>query len=412
MHPPSVYLLDDEPAQVDLLSEFVELSGMKAQGYTHASQFFEQISTKTDCDILVLDLQMPEMDGIEVMRRLNEIHVKPALILISGHDTGVLNSAEKLGRAHDFEIIASMNKPLNMAQFQTLIKEHSPAHHKQQGNYSLENHQFTADEILHGIHQHQLILHYQPQVKISTNALMGVEALVRWQHPKHGLIFPDRFIPQAEAFGLMEELTNTVINLAMQQEQCWLSHGLAVVVSVNISSDNITSLSLPEQLEKLLDNNQLAPGCITLEVTESALMGDLTTSLDILTRLRLKGIKLSIDDFGTGFSSLSQLHRIPFSELKIDRSFVGNMVHDGEARAIVKTCIMLSHELKMRVVAEGIEDQQTWDLLKQMGCDLAQGYFIAKPMPANDLLPWIAHRKNGGHGDITAPFNRVNSHGI
>jgi len=393
MHPSSVYLLDDEPDQVDLLREFVEMSGMKAQGYTHASQFFEQISTNTDCDILVLDLQMPGMDGIEVMRRLNEIHVKPALILISGHDTSVLSSAEKLGRAHDFEIIASMNKPLNMAQFQSIIKAHSPVHHKQANSFSADNHQFTASEILHGIHQKQLILHYQPQVDISTNALSGVEALVRWQHPQHGLIFPDRFIPQAEAFGLMGDLTNSVIKLAMQQEQRWLNNGLAVVVSVNISSDNITSLSLPEQLEKLLDNNQLDPGCITLEITESALMGDLITSLDILTRLRLKGIKLSIDDFGTGFSSLSQLHRIPFSELKIDRSFVGNMVHDDEARAIVKTCIMLSHELKMHVVAEGIEDQQTWDMLKNMGCDLAQGYFVAKPMPAADLLPWVTRQK-------------------
>jgi len=397
MHSPNVYLLDDEPGQVELLCEVVELSGMKAQGYTHASQLFNHLNSESECNILVLDLQMPEMDGIEVMRRLNEMHIKPALILISGHDISVLNSAEKLGRAHDFEIIASLNKPLNLGQFQHLLEQHLPETSTQSPVCAANKQAFSEQDLRDGIRKNQLILHYQPQIDIRTNLLTGVEALVRWQHPTLGLIYPDRFIPQAETFGLMGELTNSVISQAVHQEQHWVNNGLSMVISVNISSDNITSLSLPEQLETLLQVNQLDPNCIMLEITESALMGELTTSLDILTRLRLKGIKLSIDDFGTGFSSLSQLHRIPFSELKVDRSFVSNMVRDAEARAIVKTCIMLSHELKMRVVAEGIEDQQTWQLLKEMGCDLAQGYFIAKPMPANELLPWIAHRKNGIH---------------
>jgi len=145
---------------------------------------------------------------------------------------------------------------------------------------------------------------------------------------------------------------------------------------------------LPEQLDRLLKNNELDPSLFILEITESALMGELATSLDILTRLRMKGIQLSIDDFGTGYSSLSQLYRIPFTELKIDLSFVMKMAQDDEARGIVKTCIILGHELKMKVVAEGVEDQETLSLLKQMGCDIAQGYYIAKPMPADKILNW------------------------
>ncbi|MFK5893488.1 MAG: EAL domain-containing protein, partial [Pseudomonadota bacterium] len=191
---------------------------------------------------------------------------------------------------------------------------------------------------------------------------------------------------------LMSELTHWVISNVVQQERQWQKNDLEICVSANISANDITSLTLPEQLVQLLSDNELDPTRLTLEVTESALMGELVTSLDILTRLRLKGTGLSIDDFGTGYSSLSQLHRVPFTELKIDQSFVFNITEDPEARAIVKTCIMLGHELNMLVVAEGVEDQETWDILTQLGCDIAQGYFIARPMPADKLLIWAKAR--------------------
>ena len=165
-------------------------------------------------------------------------------------------------------------------------------------------------------------------------------------------------------------------------------------VSINISAHNITSLEFPEQVSELLAAENLTPSSLTLEVTESALMGELVTSLDILTRLRLKGVGLSIDDFGTGYSSLSQLHRAPFSELKIDRSFVISMLADEEAKAIVKTCIMLGHELKMLVVAEGVESRAHLELLREMGCDIAQGYFCQRPMPAAAMIEFLLAEKN------------------
>lgn len=192
----------------------------------------------------------------------------------------------------------------------------------------------------------------------------------------------------AENNGLISELTSKIIEQAVEQAKYWKSQKLAVQISVNISAENITSLSLPEQLIQMLRQHQLDPTMITLEVTESALMGQLVTSLDILTRLRMKGIKLSIDDFGTGYSSLSQLYRMPFTELKIDQSFVMNMTHDEETRGIVKTCIILGHELNMCVVAEGVEGKATLELLRKMGCDVAQGFHIARPMPAEDLMEW------------------------
>jgi EAL domain-containing protein (putative c-di-GMP-specific phosphodiesterase class I) len=146
---------------------------------------------------------------------------------------------------------------------------------------------------------------------------------------------------------------------------------------------------LPEQLTRLVNENEVDSSMLMLEITESALMTELTTSLNILTRLRLKGFELSIDDFGTGYSSLSQLHRVPFTELKIDRTFVSGMVNSAESKAIVDTCILLGHNLKMTVIAEGVEDQETFDLLQQMGCDNAQGYFIAKPLPITQFETWL-----------------------
>ena len=389
----TVYLLDDEAALVELHCEVAEMAGFNAQGYIRASQFFEHVVEFENGSVMVLDLQMPEMDGIEVMRRLAQMPNPPALILISGHDVGVLRSAEKLCHAHGLEVIASLRKPLPVDTLLALFKQHIPDANRKKldASHSVED-ELTLIELQQAIRNEQLILHFQPQIEIATNKLSGIEVLVRWQHPEQGLIYPDRFISLAEQNGLMGELTHWVIDKTVKQEQLWQDAGLTTTMSVNISALDITGLTLPEQLAELLKNNKLAPPRLTLEITESALMGELVTSLDILTRLRLKGIKLSIDDFGTGYSSLSQLHRVPFTELKIDRSFVSNLNEDSEARAIVKTCILLGHELNMHVVAEGVESEEHLKLLKQMGCDFAQGYFIARPMPGSDLMAWVKTR--------------------
>jgi EAL domain-containing protein (putative c-di-GMP-specific phosphodiesterase class I) len=390
MDKPTIYLLDDEAALVELHCEVAELAGFTAQGYTRASQFFDQVVEFETGSVMVLDLHMPEMDGIEVMRRLAKMPNPPALILISGHDAGVLRSAEKLCRAHGLEVIVSLRKPLSVDTLLQLFEQHIPDANRQiHSDSDSVSSEITLIDLQQAIQNEQLVLHFQPQIEIATNQLSGIEVLVRWQHPEQGLIYPDRFISLAEQNGLIAELTYWVIDKTVKQEQLWQDAGLTTTMSVNISALDITGLMLPEQLAELLKSNKLAPPRLTLEITESVLMGELVTSLDILTRLRLKGIRLSIDDFGTGYSSLSLLHRVPFTELKIDRSFVSNMHEDKEARAIVKTCILLGHELNMLVVAEGVENAEHLELLKQMGCDHAQGFFIARPMPGSELMAWV-----------------------
>jgi EAL domain-containing protein (putative c-di-GMP-specific phosphodiesterase class I) len=369
---------------LDMLSDVIEVTGLAVQSYSHAGHFFEQVQTFEHDAILVLDLNMPDIDGIEVIRRLSTMPAPPALILMSGHDSGVLHAAEKLGRAQGLEIIAYIGKPINLKKFKKLLTSTVLEASKLSAIESIASGP-TVEELQWAINHEQLVLHYQPQFNLTTNSIIGVEALVRWQHPKLGLIYPDKFILLAEQQGLIGDLTHWVVENAVKQRQLWSDAGLDILVSVNISSVDITSSTLLEHLTELLENHQLDPMMLMLEVTETALMDELVGSLELLTRLRLKGVGLSIDDFGTGYSSLSQLHRIPFTELKIDRSFVANINDDEEAKAIVKTCIILGHELNLQVVAEGVETQEQAEILTSLGCDIAQGHFYSKPIIADEI---------------------------
>ena len=383
---PKIYILDDDLEMLSLLTDMLEDIDLESVCFSHAQTLFEKVTNFTSESILVLDLNMPDMDGIEVMRRLASFEVSPALILISGHDTGVLYAAEKLGIAHQLKILCSLSKPIHLGNFQNLIRKYTNTIRPLNNLSSTKTESIiSAEELLFAIENDQMVLYYQPQILIKNRQILSCEALIRWNHPERGLIFPDEFIAMTEINGWMPLLTELVIQKAVKQIQDWKKLDCQLPIAINISADDITSLILPEKISELLTSNKLDPNLLTLEVTESALMGELVTSLDILTRLRLKGIGLSIDDFGTGYSSLSQLHKIPFSELKIDQSFVMSMTDDAEAKAIVKTCIMLGHELNMSVVAEGVETKEHLEILEQLGCDIAQGYFFSKAVPAKEM---------------------------
>ncbi len=389
---PKIYIIDDDVQMAEMLSVAVDAGGFTTAVFNNASHFLSE--TTTDNDVILLDLNMPDMDGIEVIRALAGKQCRSSLILISGNDTSVLHSAEKLARAHSLNMVVSLCKPIQIGMLQQLLKGIVTDEFKQQNSANMASSVFTAAELSDGIRNEQLVLHFQPQISLDGGGLVGAEALVRWQHPDRGLIYPDDFIPLAEESGVIDELTSWVIEHAIQQSMCCQQSGMMPRISVNISARNITSLILPDQLTGMLMNNRLDSSVLALEITESSLMDELVTSLDILTRLRMKGFDLSIDDFGTGHSSLTHLHRVPFTELKIDKSFVTNMNKDDEAAAIVKTCIMLGHELKMKVVAEGVESEEVYKMLVELGCDIAQGFYIAHPMPSDELVPWEKSRVN------------------
>jgi diguanylate cyclase (GGDEF)-like protein/PAS domain S-box-containing protein len=245
-------------------------------------------------------------------------------------------------------------------------------------------------ELRTAIDNGELLLHYQPKLDMHDGSLVGVEALVRWLHPQRGFLPPMEFIPLAEQTGLIYPLSQWVLDAALKQHQAWANMGMYVPVAVNLSRRTLHDPQMPEMVATLLDRWNVAPGALVLEITESGLMADPQRATENLMQLRNRGVRISIDDFGTGYSSLASLKNLSVDELKIDRSFVQAMATDASSRAIVRSVIDLADALKLRAVAEGVEDRDTWDVLAALGCEVAQGYFLSRPVAAAELEAWMA----------------------
>jgi diguanylate cyclase (GGDEF)-like protein len=241
-------------------------------------------------------------------------------------------------------------------------------------------------QLRRAIEMDELALVYQPKVDLCTRRCIGVEALIRWHHPQHGAVPPDKFIPLAEQTGLIKPISQWVLNTALRQAREWLTLGIDVPIAVNLSMRDLHDPDLPETVAALLQRWQVTPSHLVVEITENGLMADPARALQTITSLRLMGIRIAVDDFGTGYSSLAYLKRLPVDELKIDRSFVREVATDDDDLAIVRSTIGLGHDLGLTIVAEGIEDARTLERLRRLGCDVGQGYFIARPMPAGALV--------------------------
>ena len=250
----------------------------------------------------------------------------------------------------------------------------------------------TLEELRQVIQARKLAMHYQPKVDSQTSYVSGVEALVRWDHPVHGLLPPDAFLPLAEDAGLMRDLTMAVLEQSLDQVALWRAGGRMLSVAVNLSASSLVDLELPDRVHQLLVNRGLPASALELEITEDFLMGDRERAREILTQLRTLGIRVAVDDFGTGYSSLAYLRELPIDELKLDRSFVQPMADDPRAAAIVRSTISLAHSLGMRLVAEGVENEITAGHLALSGCDVSQGFFFSKALPPLELERWLDDR--------------------
>ncbi len=239
-----------------------------------------------------------------------------------------------------------------------------------------------------------LALYYQPKVECGDGGVVGVEALLRWSHPDLGSIPPDQFIPLAEHTGQIAPLTEWVLHTALRQGQAWAQRGIVLDIAVNLSARTLHDIRLPDLIADLLRQYDYTPAYLTLEITESALMIDPTRALDVLTRLAALGVHLAIDDFGTGYSSLGYLKRLPVDEVKIDKSFVLEMTGNAKDAALVRSIVAMAHALNLSVVAEGVETREAWDLLRVLGCDVTQGYYLSRPIPAPELERWIDERSS------------------
>jgi diguanylate cyclase (GGDEF)-like protein len=284
----------------------------------------------------------------------------------------------------------SLMRCTNVAMQQAKATGEKYAVYSAKDDHNTARHLVLARELRRAIEENQLILHFQPKVGIADRRLLGIEALVRWVHPEIGIMPPDEFIPLAEHTGLIRPLTDWVMEAALRQSYRWREAGFHLPVAVNLSARNLRDSDLINKTERLLATWASEPDCLELEITESTIMIDPDRALAVLTSLKGLGVRLFLDDFGTGYSSLSYLHRLPFSAVKIDKSFVKDMQVIPDSAAIVRSTITLAHEMGIDVIAEGVEDHDTWEGLAAMGCDAAQGYYIGKPMPSGQFDEWLA----------------------
>ena len=271
-------------------------------------------------------------------------------------------------------------------------KTHRATLYSQQDDHYSPDRLALVGELRRAIANGELVAHYQPRVELASGDVRSVEALVRWDHPQRGLLSPGEFVPLAEHTGLIRPLTRYVLDAALADCSAWVAEGLRPGVSMNLSSRDLLDAELPAEVEGLLEKHSVDPTLLEMEITENTILTDPERARTVLERLRSLGVRLSIDDFGTGFSSLGQLRRLPVDVLKIDKSFVFNMDNDENDDVIVRSTIELGHNLGLRVVAEGVETQETWNRLAQLGCDTAQGFFISRPLPRLVLAEWLRKR--------------------
>ena len=381
-------VVDDDNAICALFAEVATHVGFEAETLTDPVAVGSRLA-EFDPDVLLLDLQMPGRDGIEVIRSLGAGGCRAAIFITSGLDNRVLATAEQLGLSVGLNIVGTINKPIDIAPLADLL---SPL--------LKEDRQFTPDELSAAIEMGQLVVHYLPKVTHrggSRWTLEGAEALVRWQHPEYGLVYPQEFLACAESSGLIVQLTDFVFRSAMEQASVWLHRQLYIELGLNLSATFLSDLEFPDRFLKLVREHSLDPSMVALELTETSDLVDLELALDVMTRMRVKHVSLVLDDFGVGKSTLTHLYRMPFNEVKLDISFIRDMRTSDDAQKTVHGLIELAHKLNIGACAEGVEDEATFRMLEAMGCDKMQGHYIGSAMPGRNFEE-LVREWNARHG--------------
>lgn len=336
--------------------------------------------------LVLLSLAGDGTDGIDGVRFLGERVCQAGLIMTGLVPLRVLNSASRLARARGLRVVGQLQQPFSEADFGALLM--LPVEDEEEGTRALQL-QLSREVISDRLDRGRIQPWFQPKIDLETLKPVGMEALARLEDPDRGLLPPGTFIRVAEESGLIFALTEALVCHAFSAASRWRAGGAPMQIAVNISPVLLSDERLPQTLVSWAETFRLNPAHVTLEVTEDWESNSSVDTLEILTRLRLHGFELSIDDFGTGRSNMSQLNDLPYSELKLDRSFVRNALVDEEAAAILQSNIRLGHELQMRVVAEGIDNVKVWNLVSELGCDEGQGYFVARAMEGDKVLDWV-----------------------
>jgi EAL domain-containing protein (putative c-di-GMP-specific phosphodiesterase class I) len=381
-------VLDDDPVMREIIAVLAERQGFLTRMAGTPATFFAELILWKPTHITI-DLAMPRRDGVEILRELAVSGCDAAILIISGMDLKVIESAQRVAIERGLHVIGGLSKPIKHDVLRTLLDR---SWH--QINRSTDN-ALCSDEVLitramiaTALREDQFVLHYQPKICLRTGKILGIEALVRWQHPQRGLVMPDRFIAKVEQLGMIGQLTEKVIEQAFS----WFAtsgFSISMTLAINLSALDLGTLSLADVVHTHSVTWGIAPDRVILELTETTAMTNPETALATLTRLRIKGFGLAIDDFGTGYSSMALLAQLPFSSMKIDKSFVMSMNALASSRKIVSSIISLGQSLGLTLVAEGVDSAEVARHLRELGCESAQGFAIAPPMEPAALDSWV-----------------------
>jgi EAL domain-containing protein (putative c-di-GMP-specific phosphodiesterase class I)/CheY-like chemotaxis protein len=337
-------------------------------------------------DVVVSDLRMPGMDGIEFLRELGQSRPTTSVVLASGLEPNLIGAAEAVARAEGLDVLGTLEKPLTPDKLGQVLRRYVPPEDRHSLTFTKP---LERGELEQAIADGHIFAEFQPRVRIADNEITGAEALARWRHADRGRVPPAEFIPMAEQCGLIDSLTWVMLDQALAQASYWKRLGEPWTISVNLSLHYLGYNGVADRISALAERHAVEPQRVVLEVTESLASTRAAAVIANLARLRMRGFGIAIDDYGTGYASLAQLCQIPFSELKVDRTFVHGAADRPTLRALLSSCLELARQLNLESVAEGVENASDLATLRQLGCDEVQGYLIARPMPADALGAWI-----------------------
>ncbi len=397
-------VVDDDRDQRHLLTR--TLSGMGTARVIEAPSGHEALAVLDRAgqavDIVVTDLQMPGMDGMELLRRIGERKLPVAVILVSGLDGVLLASAATMAQAYGVRVIGTIEKPATRAKFYAVLGQfRNPT--PTTAESSDVAFAPTAHDVLAGISDGQIEPFFQAVVELASGNVVGAEALARWRHPARGIVGPSTFLPPLARAGYLDELSWIMLSLSAMEAGLWRRAALRVTVSVNVSATSLADPGYADAVTQIVTGHGLDPSEMILELTETEAILNIAAALENLTRLRINGFGLAIDDYGVGYSTMQALSRMPFTEIKIDRSFVAAAATDPKYRLMVEHTIAVAHQLGLKTVAEGVETRTECHLLASLGCDQVQGYLIAKPLEGSEFLRWMVDRREG---EGTDPLQR------
>ncbi len=381
-------VVDDDPILLEVANSLLRKRGFhEVVRATNGVEALEALTRRrADIGLILCDLQMPEMDGIAFMRGLATLSYSGPVVIVSSMSDQVRSLASQVGKSHGLNILGTVKKPLSPAKLNAFLDGG--------GEVVARPAVRARDEVSEAALREALatgaiVAHYQPKLDMATGQIVGAEALARWEQPDGSFIPPDRFVPLAERTGLIAAIDHCIMHRASADLVQLQAVHPSFCVSVNAGVDTLDDVKVYDMLVGMLAAKGIRHSHFTVEITESQALRKTASLMEVLGRLRLAGFALSIDDFGTGHSNLETLREFPFTEIKIDRSFVQDALSSASAKASVEACLLLGREMGMTVVAEGVETKEHWQFLRSKGATAAQGYFIAKPMPLRDMRTWM-----------------------